>query len=108
MPGKTNKGYIKGLNYSVLIAWTRGVIVSPAVYAPLVVNNDFCYYSDKRRPDQLRISKPSSPEIPNQNLRQIGPGVPDKQTNKQKNRQRLQLVRVRNSYNKIKLNFNDL
>ena len=77
MPGKTTKGYIKELNYSVLIAWTRGVIVSPAVYAPLVVNNDFCYYSDKRRPDQLRISKPSSPEIPNQNLRQIGPGVPE-------------------------------
>ena len=47
-------------------------------------------------PNQFRISKPGkehplgSPEFPNQNLRQIGPGVPelrsDKQTNRQTNR----------------------
>ena len=49
------------------------------------------------QPTQLRISKPcsehshGSPEFSNQNLRQIGPGVPELGSDKQTDKQRLQL-----------------
>ena len=68
----------------------------PTIYPSFVVNYDINYFPFKRGPTQLIISNSyehyrGSPELPNQNLRQIGPGLPelwsDKQTDRQTDRQ---------------------
>ena len=53
-------------------------IKSPAVYPRLVVNYYFRYY-------KLYLIKPfrGSPEFPNQNFKQISPGVPELWSDKQ-------------------------
>jgi len=87
--------------YTILLVTSLGtqrctghswLIVTPAVYPHFYMETNF---SLKNRPTQFRISNPikehsrDSPEVPNQNLRQIGPGVSelwsDKQTNKDYN-----------------------
>ena len=76
------------LQWLGIAAWTRGVIVSPSEYAPPLSSSCrkitiLAIFTDKSRPTQFRILKPSkensreSPEFPNQNLRQIGEGVPE-------------------------------
>ena len=57
-------------------------LVTPAVHPPTIFTGKLTFRC-KSQPTQLGISKPSkehssgSPEVLNQNLRQIGPGVPE-------------------------------
>ena len=58
-------------------------LVTPAIFQNWVVFTEKLNFRYKSGPTQLRISKPSvehshgSPEFPDQNLRQISPGVPE-------------------------------
>ena len=65
-------------------AWSGGVIISPTFYPPLGVNYDFGQtFSLKVDPLNLESQNQAKnifcgfPELPNQNLRQIGPRVPE-------------------------------
>ena len=82
------------------------VIISATIYPPPVVNYNFSFFPVQSGPNQVSISKPSyensrGSRVPQSNVRQIGPRVSELWSDKQTDKQRLQLYIHRFLYNKF-------